>query len=178
MCRGFKDRQVLAAFAAVDREDFVPPECKKYAYIDMDIPISPSGIFALRLHYLAGIVSRIIGMKPENLLVVGDLSGYTTAVLKHIYGESCVSVTEKEFLGGYGQKFDVIYFDSKIYAYSILRRMKTLLRETGKAIYMVNSNPEPFSLRKAVWKQIDVLEKSYGEAISTLFSWNIFLRER
>lgn len=175
-CRGIKDSRVLDAFFGVDREDFTPSKYKQYAYVDIETPVNLLGVFMLRPYFLAKIVTKIVETNPNRLLVVGDSSHYTTAILRYIRDFECISLTEQEFLSYEKGNFDVIYFDSKIYQLSVIRQARPLLSHEGKLIYMSFPNYEPFVLQKIVWRDIEVLEKSYNSKPSKLFSWKISLK--
>lgn len=77
---GITDQRIIAAMAAIPRENFVPAARRGIAYVDDDLEIAPGRyltepmVFA-RLVQLAGIKSG------DKVLHVGAATGYGTAVL-------------------------------------------------------------------------------------------------
>lgn len=177
ICRDIKDARVIEAFTIVDREDYIQPRYKKYSYADIEIPINLSESFILRPYFLASIVSKIIEINPTKILVVGDLSGYTTAILKNIHDFETISATEQEILDGFEGKFDIVYLDAKIYQQSVINQLRSLLNKEGCLIYMAFTNYDHFMIQKFAWHNINVLSKTHAGVISKLFSWKIFLKE-
>lgn len=74
------DRRVLAAFARIRRELFVPPALRGIAYIDEDLPLD-GGRFLMEPMVAARLIQAIAGGRTESALVVGAGSGYEAAVL-------------------------------------------------------------------------------------------------
>jgi protein-L-isoaspartate(D-aspartate) O-methyltransferase len=76
------DQAVLAAFADVPRETFVPPAMASLAYLDRDIPaLGGAGRLLLAPMTLAKLI-QAAGVKPgEKALDVACGSGYSAAIL-------------------------------------------------------------------------------------------------
>jgi protein-L-isoaspartate(D-aspartate) O-methyltransferase len=86
------DSRILAAFGAVPREKFVPPEQADLAYLDRDVPLTPgaaghSGRCILKPMVLAKMMHAAEIGAADRILDVGCGSGYSTAVLAHLAGE-------------------------------------------------------------------------------------------
>jgi protein-L-isoaspartate(D-aspartate) O-methyltransferase len=84
--RGIRDPRVLAAFAAVPREAFVPEELRRHAYADRALPIG-SGQTISQPFMVATIVSELELQGDERVLDVGTGSGYQAAILAELARE-------------------------------------------------------------------------------------------
>jgi protein-L-isoaspartate(D-aspartate) O-methyltransferase len=78
--RGVVDERVLAAFAAVPRDQFVPPALAVHAYADMPLSIGAGQTISQPL-VVAIMVSALELTGDERVLDVGTGSGYAAAVL-------------------------------------------------------------------------------------------------
>jgi protein-L-isoaspartate(D-aspartate) O-methyltransferase len=83
------DRRILAAFAAVPREIFVPPAKRGLAYSDASLEVFPSVDGAPARFLLAPVVlARLIQLAEvgpnDSVLDIGSMTGYSTAVLFHV----------------------------------------------------------------------------------------------
>jgi protein-L-isoaspartate(D-aspartate) O-methyltransferase len=78
--RGIVDARVLAAFAAVPREEFVPPALAAHAYADMPLSIGAGQTISQPL--VVAIMTAALELHgDERVLDVGTGSGYAAAVL-------------------------------------------------------------------------------------------------
>lgn len=78
---GVNDARVIAAMAAVAREDFVPAAARAHAYIDRAIPLGNGRALAAPLvHGLMLVEARTTPV--DRALVVSGGSGYLAAVLR------------------------------------------------------------------------------------------------
>lgn len=78
---GVNDGRVLAAFAAIPREEFVPEAARGHAYIDRAIPLGNGRSLAAPLvHGLMLVEARATPV--DRALVVSGGSGYLAAVLR------------------------------------------------------------------------------------------------
>ena len=84
--RGVHDARVLAAFARVPRELFVPEEVRRHAYADRALPIG-SGQTISQPFMVAAIVTALELAGGERVLDVGTGSGYQAAVLAELARE-------------------------------------------------------------------------------------------
>ncbi|WP_208321370.1 protein-L-isoaspartate O-methyltransferase family protein [Thiohalophilus thiocyanatoxydans] len=82
------DQQVLDLLMEVPREEFVPPEFRKLAFTDMNIPLGHDEV--MMSPKLEARMLQALAIKPgDAVLEVGTGSGYVTALLgrlaKHVY---------------------------------------------------------------------------------------------
>ncbi len=86
--RGIVDERVLAAFLAVPREWFVPPEKAHEAFDDAPVPIG-YGQTISQPYIVAYMVEHLMIADDHRVLDVGAGSGYQTAILaqlcRHVY---------------------------------------------------------------------------------------------
>jgi protein-L-isoaspartate(D-aspartate) O-methyltransferase len=78
--RGVKDPLVLAAFACVPREAFVPDDLADQAYADMPLPIG-NGQTISQPYVVAMTVEALRLQGHEHVLEIGAGSGYAAAIL-------------------------------------------------------------------------------------------------
>ena len=72
--------QLLAALAAVDRADFVPPSEVEYAYVNAPLPIGHGQ--TISQPYIVAIMTDLLELAPQDaVLEIGTGSGYQAAVL-------------------------------------------------------------------------------------------------
>jgi protein-L-isoaspartate(D-aspartate) O-methyltransferase len=88
------DQRVLDLLFRVRREDFVPPQYRALAFVDMEIPIG-HGEKMLAPKMEARMVQELALKPGERILEVGTGSGYMTALLAslggHVYSVDIVS---------------------------------------------------------------------------------------
>ncbi len=78
--RGIRDQRVLAAFEAVPRDVFVPPDAPERAYDDKPLPASYSQTIS-QPPLLARLIEEL-RLKPESrVLEIGGGTGYPAAIL-------------------------------------------------------------------------------------------------
>ncbi|WCM91158.1 protein-L-isoaspartate O-methyltransferase [Acidovorax sp. NCPPB 2350] len=84
------DTDVLELLAAVRREDFVPPTYRGMAFMDMEIPLSPSteearnlGRCMLAPRVEARLLQDLQVKSTDRVLEIGAGSGYMAALLAH-----------------------------------------------------------------------------------------------
>jgi len=81
--RGVRDPRVLAAFAEVPREAFVPPELVELAYDDCPLPIG--GGQTISQPYVVALMTEALALESEHtVLEIGTGSGYAAAVLSRV----------------------------------------------------------------------------------------------
>lgn len=81
--QGVTDRRVLAAMAAVPREQFVPEAVRPLAYSDRPLPLD-QGRSLMSPAAFARLLTEVAPKPGERALVVGAGSGYAAAVLMEI----------------------------------------------------------------------------------------------
>lgn len=84
--RGIDDERVLAAMAAVPREEFAPPHLRRRAYSDAALPIG-EGQTISQPWIVAAICQALELHGDERVLEIGSGSGYSAAVLACLAGE-------------------------------------------------------------------------------------------
>src|SRR5687767_5331885 len=84
--RGISDPLVLAAFATVPREAFVPPDLGDHAYADAPLPIA--GGQTISQPYVVAMTVEAMRLRGhEHVLEIGAGSGYAAAILGAIARE-------------------------------------------------------------------------------------------
>ncbi|HLR95162.1 MAG TPA: protein-L-isoaspartate O-methyltransferase [Jiangellaceae bacterium] len=83
--RPVHDRRVRAAFDAVPRTDFLPPEARQFADEDRPIAIG-SGQTNSQPSTVAAMLELLEVQPGDRVLDVGAGSGWTTALLAHLVG--------------------------------------------------------------------------------------------
>jgi protein-L-isoaspartate(D-aspartate) O-methyltransferase len=83
------DRRILAAFAAIPREMFVPPAKRALAYSDASLEVFPSidgapARFLLPPVVLARLIQLAQIEPDDSVLDIGCMTGYSTAVLYRV----------------------------------------------------------------------------------------------
>lgn len=78
------DKAIITALQSVNREDFLPQEMKKYAYIDISLPIDNSNVI-ISYSDLMKAVTSLKNSSREKALVIGRNSDFTTAILSFLY---------------------------------------------------------------------------------------------
>lgn len=94
--RGISDERVLAAMAAVPREQFVPQGRRRNAYSDSALPIGEEQTIS-QPWIVAAICQALELRGEERVLEVGTGSGYSAAVLSRLAAE-VVSIERHERL--------------------------------------------------------------------------------
>lgn len=88
---GVNDPAVVAAMREVPREVFVPASLAALAYLDEDLPLGDGRV--LRKPVVLGRLLTALAVEPgETVAVVGDDTGYASAVVASIGGVPTVAV--------------------------------------------------------------------------------------
>ncbi|MGH8518745.1 MAG: protein-L-isoaspartate O-methyltransferase family protein [Panacagrimonas sp.] len=80
------DQRVLDLLFELKREDFVPPQYRSLAFVDMEIPIG-HGEKMLAPRMEARMVQELVLNSGDRVLEVGTGSGYMTALLARLGGQ-------------------------------------------------------------------------------------------
>ena len=164
------DRNIITALQRVNREDFLPEELKKYAYIDISLPIDNSNVIISYSDLLKAVTS-INNSSREKALVIGRNSEFTAAILSFLYREvyliesniesqerSEAIIREKysnitfAFIGNRNHfnvngPFDLIFINSSINEFTT--NYLDLLRQNGEAIFALSDRDGFNILHKA-----------------------------
>ncbi len=111
------DRRVLAAFATVPRELFVPAAKRGLAYSDGNLEVWPAVDGAPARFLLAPVVqARLIQLAQiesgDRVLDVGCMTGYSTALLFHIAGSVLGLEAEPELVDTMRANFAALGIDA------------------------------------------------------------------
>src|SRR5690349_24601541 len=80
VARGVTDPRVIAAFRAVPRELFVPPNLRASAYDDTPLPLAHGQ--TISQPFIVALMTRMLELRgEEKVLEIGTGSGYQTAIL-------------------------------------------------------------------------------------------------
>lgn len=92
--RTITDERVLAAFAAVPREEFIPLEFRSMAYDDVPLPIGEEQTISQPTTVV--LMLQALALKPSDVVLeIGTGSGYNAALL----GKLCKQVYSLEIIG-------------------------------------------------------------------------------
>jgi protein-L-isoaspartate(D-aspartate) O-methyltransferase len=80
-------QRIIDAFEAVDRKYFVPEPFSEYTYVDAPLPIGNDQTIS-QPSTVAFMLELLEPKEGEKILDIGSGSGWTTALLCHIVGES------------------------------------------------------------------------------------------
>lgn len=80
---GITDERVIEAYRAVERENFVPGNLKAVCYLDECINLGPNKVLLEPMLH-GWMISKLNITGGETALIVGDDTGYSEAILKHL----------------------------------------------------------------------------------------------
>lgn len=93
--RGVSDTRVLAAMAAVPREEFVPSDVRQKAYQDAPLPIGEGQ--TISQPYIVAAMSAALRLSgAERVLEIGTGCGYQAAVLSRVADTVCTIESRPE----------------------------------------------------------------------------------
>lgn len=87
-----KTPEIIAAFRKVQREEFVLPEHRDYAYVNEPLPIAAGQTISQPLT-VAAMTETLQPAKGQKILEVGAGSGYQAAILAEIVGSKGKVIT-------------------------------------------------------------------------------------
>jgi protein-L-isoaspartate(D-aspartate) O-methyltransferase len=79
--------RIMEAFREVDRKYFVPASFDDYIYVDAPLPIGEDQTIS-QLSTVSFMLELLEPQEGDKILDIGSGSGWTTALLCHIVGES------------------------------------------------------------------------------------------
>lgn len=107
---GVNDPAIMAAFAAVPREDFVPEARREVAYADRLVPLGEGRVLAPALSY-GQMLTAAAPRATDSVLVVGKPGAYLAALAGELVGK--VETAEPEALAGKGP-YSLVLVDGAI----------------------------------------------------------------
>jgi protein-L-isoaspartate(D-aspartate) O-methyltransferase len=82
---GVNEPWVLAAFAGISREDYVPAQARAAAYSDRSVPLGDGTFLAAPLVH-ARMLAEAAPTAQDKVLLVGDAKSYLAALLRPLAG--------------------------------------------------------------------------------------------
>ncbi len=82
-----KSKSVELSFLNVPREEFVWPDTKSQAYLDMPLPLGNTGQTISAPHMIAIMLEELDLRKGETVLEIGAGSGYNAALMAYIISD-------------------------------------------------------------------------------------------
>ena len=108
--RGVSDERVLAAMAAVPREDFVPAHLREFAYDD--VALSALAGQTISQPYVVALTAERLSLLPtDRLLEVGAGTGYAASVFAQLCAEVYGIEREPELLAYAQERIDRLGYD-------------------------------------------------------------------
>ncbi|GGE04114.1 protein-L-isoaspartate O-methyltransferase [Tsuneonella deserti] len=107
---GVNEPWVLARFASVPREDFVPQEARAAAYTDRAVRLDNDGVLASPLFH-ARLLSEARPTHADSVLVVDGGSGYLPALLEGLARSVAVLSPAEVFSGSGAGGYSVLLVD-------------------------------------------------------------------
>lgn len=153
---GVNDPAILAAFAAVAREDFVPAERRSVAYADRAVPLGGGLVLAPALTH-GQMLEAAEPVADDKVLVISD-NGYLAALVGKIAGDVTLAPSLADAKGG---PYSLILVDGA--AEVLPDALAALLSDTGR---IVTGLVERGVARLAIARKLGgaVIATSLGEA--------------
>jgi len=98
------DQAVLDTLAVMKREEFVPPQYRSLAFVDMEIPLG-HGEVMLSPKLEARLLQELTLKRSDKVLEVGTGSGYMTALLAQLAAQVCSVELHADLSASAAQKF-------------------------------------------------------------------------
>lgn len=112
---GVNDLAILAAFAAVAREDFVPAERRAVAYADRAVPLGDGLVLAPALTH-GQQLTLAMPTQADRVLVIGNPGAYLAALAGELAGQVVLAAPGADY--GAPGAFSLILIDGAIEAAS------------------------------------------------------------
>lgn len=110
---GVTEPSVLARFAAVPREQFVPASARAAAYTDRAVPLDGDGM--LPAPVVHGLMLSEAGPRmTDRALIVDGGSGYLPALLEGLVGSIAVITPAEALQGGEAGDFTLLLIDGAV----------------------------------------------------------------
>ncbi|MDR3030770.1 MAG: hypothetical protein LBU35_00060 [Holosporales bacterium] len=193
---GITDSVVLNAFRETDREDFVPQQFRRMAYQDTETRMTGNARIMLRPYIMAKILEFVRKFDFKNALIIGDMTGYTSAIFSYIFDHiTIVSISNHEaerfpqniknvkkieladaIFNKRQSSFDFIFFDSGFYKLSTIKKSFDILFDNGMIIYLAKIPSFDFSLSKFNFTTVNI-NNITSLGTKTIFTKNIYMPE-
>ena len=108
---GVNDLAILAAFAAVAREDFVPEERRAVAYADRAVPLGDGTVLAPALTH-GQQLSLAMPSRADTVLVIGKPGAYLAALVGELAGKVVLAAPGAEY--GAAGAYSLVLIDGAI----------------------------------------------------------------
>lgn len=125
---GVTDAALVAAFASVPRETFVPPERASLAYADAPLPIDDGHAINPPLVTARLFVEADVSL-GENLLIIGTAPAYAAAIAERLGCAVTAATSDVDLPAG---PFDAVLVDGAIEA--MPEALVAALREGGRIV--------------------------------------------
>lgn len=124
---GVNSPAILAAFAAVRREDFVPAERRAVAYADRAVPLADGTVLSPALTYGQMLEAADIATSDDVLII--SANGYLAALTEKLAGKVTQTATLADATGG---PYSLILIDGA--AETLPESLAALLAEGGRIV--------------------------------------------
>lgn len=186
--RGISDDRVIGAFSSINRADFLPVQFKRSAYSDTEMHVK-DGLPLLRPFVLAKIILELLNVSHETLLVVGDPTGYTTALFSQILSRCELGVFNNSeiepmrnklepikvsFIEDIKNSFDIIFLDAGFYKKSTREKLQNLLSPNGYIIYLAKKSSFDVSSKLFDFFEVSLMAESSSDK-KVLFNFPLIL---
>ena len=155
---GVNDPAILAAFAAVKREDFVPADRRVVAYADRAVPLGDGAVLAPALtHGQMLTAAEVTG--TDSVLVIGTPGTYLAALAAELARCVTVAAPDGDWTGD--APFSLVLIDGAVE--QVPARLAAVLAEDGRVVTgLVERGVTPLAMGRAVGGEIALT--SLGEA--------------
>jgi protein-L-isoaspartate(D-aspartate) O-methyltransferase len=126
---GVNDLTILAAFAALAREDYVPDAARSVAYMDRAVPLGDGSVLAPALTH----GQMLIAAEPtlsDNVLVIGKPGAYLAALTERLTAHVDVATPDGDW--GADAPYSLVLIDGAIEAAP--QRLAAVLAEQGRIV--------------------------------------------
>lgn len=155
---GVNDPEILAAFAAVKREDFVPADRRVVAYADRAVPLGDGTVLAPALTHGQMLTAAEV-TKADSVLVIGAPGTYLAALVANLAGRVTVAAPDGEWANG--APFSLVLIDGAIE--QVPARLAAVLAQSGRVVTgLVERGVTRIALGRSIGSELALT--SLGEA--------------
>ena len=95
-------KEVISAFASVNRSDFVPEDLISGSYTEKNLKLS-SDRYLLKPNLIAAIINHVLPKSNESILVLPASTGYSSAIISNL-AETVIAIEEEDNLISIAEK--------------------------------------------------------------------------